>query len=178
MATVCRGTPKAIAEQIIRHSLARGGRDNATVIVVRVEDRLITRVGDPQREPDDLAVARESSLFIGLSSAQVLAAITAAIEIELEAEAQIPVHDAGDLCAYVVLEGIVAHGASTLGPPALLYPESLAHVDKPQRELARVVERARCLRIRSDDFREITSHDPALGLELFRRLAVHLARSV
>lgn len=175
VAAICRGAPKAIAEQIIRHSLSRGGRDNASVIVLRVEDRLVTRVGDAKREADDLAVARDSALFAGLSSPQVLAALTAAIEVEIEPGHEIPAHDAGDLCAYVVLEGMVRQGTTTLGPPALLYGESLAQVSKPERTVT-VVDRARCLRIRCDDFREVAAHDPSLGMELYARLAAHLAR--
>ena len=62
----------------------------------------------------------------------------------------------------------------SVGPGALLYPESLVGVwgqaGPPVAELT-----SRLLRVRADDFAEICS-EPRFASELYRRLAAHLAR--
>lgn len=180
VAAAFRGTSKAAVEQVIRSSLAKGGRDNASVIALRVEDRLVQRAHDPGArldlaEPDDLATLRHCPLLVGLSPSSTLAALASGIEVELDAGREIPRFEAGDHCAYVVLSGVVKVGETPLGPPALVFGESLVGVEK--NTPAVVVEHARCLRIRRDDFREVAEHDPALGLSLYQRLAGHLART-
>ncbi len=171
----CRGTPKAIVDQVIKHSLAKGGRDNASLIVVRVEDRLVARSGE-RAQADDMSIFQHCPLFVGLPPASVLAALSAGIEVEIAEGKSIPAFEAGDLCAYIVLEGVVKVGLTTLGAPALVFAESLVGVERPG-ESATVSARARCIRIRRDDFREVAEHDPALGLGLYQRLAGHLART-
>ena len=172
--SVCRGTPRVIADQIIKHSLAKGGRDNATIVVVRIEDRLVAR--SERAQGDDMSAFQHCPLFVGLPPASVIAALAAGIEVEIEEGKQIPSFEAGDLCAYIVLEGVVKLGVTTLGAPALVFAESLVGVERPGQS-ALVVSRARCIRIRRDDFREVAEHDPGLGLALFQRLAGHLART-
>ncbi len=174
----CRGTPRVIADQFIKHSLAKGGRDNASLIVLRVEDRLVARTGERTQAGDDMSAIQHCPLFVALPPAGVVAALSAAIEVDVEAGQDVAAFEAGDLCAYVVLEGVLRLASgTTLGAPALVFAESLVGVEKPG-QAAKVTERVRLLRIRRDDFREVAEHDPALGLLLFQRLAGHLARAV
>jgi hypothetical protein len=170
----CKGPPRAIAEEMVRHSLSRGGRDNASVIAVRIEDRFITRHGEVGLDAGAIAL---SPLFEGLPTSSVLGALASGIEVEVEEGLPVPSFDAGDLCAYLILDGLVtlADGTS-LGAPALLYPESLVGVEKPKRTEAKVAARLRGVRIRHDDFREVCAADPVLGNALYLRLATHLAR--
>lgn len=171
----CRGAPRAICDGFVKHSLARGGKDNASLVVIRVDERFLQRADD--RGALDATLLRECPLFEGMPPAAILGAISSGIEVELEPGIEVPAFEAGDHCAYVVLEGLVKTAAGmTLGAPALLFPESLAGVDL-RTGGATVVERLRSLRIRRDDFREICAHDPVLGSSLYERLAIHLART-
>ena len=82
---------------------------------------------------------------------------------------------ASDLVSYIVLDGVVRYpDGRRVGAGALLYAESLVGVlgqgDAPVCE-----QTTRLLRVRADDFAEICS-DPRLASELYRRLAMHLAR--
>jgi PPM family protein phosphatase len=171
----CRGAPRAICDGFVKHSLARGGKDNASLVVIRVDERFLQRA--EERGALDATLVRECPLFEGMQPAAILGAISSGIEVELEPGTEVPAFEAGDHCAYVVLEGLVkTPGGTTLGAPALLFPESLAGVDLRSGG-ATVVERLRSLRIRRDDFREICAHDPVLGMSLYERLATHLART-
>jgi len=62
----------------------------------------------------------------------------------------------------------------SVGPGALLYPESLlgvfGHAGPPVAE-----QTSRLLRVRADDFAEICS-EPRFAAELYKRLAAHMAR--
>jgi serine/threonine protein phosphatase PrpC len=173
----CKGPPRAIAEEMVRYSLAKGGRDNASVVAIRVEDRFIARQEESPDRGLDAAALAQSPLFEGLPMSSLLGALACGIEVEVEAGHDVPAFDAGDLCAYLVLDGLVSlPDGTSLGPPALLYPESLVGVDKPKRVLARAAERLRGVRVRHDDFREVCQHDHALAGALYKRLATHLAR--
>ncbi len=171
----CRGAPRAICDTFVKNSLARGGKDNASLVVIRVDERFLQR--SDEKPSLDATLVRECPLFEALPPAAILGAISCGIEVELEPEAVVPPVEAGDHCAYVVLEGLVrTSSGTTLGAPALLFPESLVGVDLRVAG-ATVVERLRCLRIRRDDFREICAHDPVLGMGLYERLATHIART-
>jgi len=61
-----------------------------------------------------------------------------------------------------------------VGAGALVHAESLVGV-LGQGEAPACEQTTRLLRVRADDFAEICS-DPKLGSELYRRLAMHLAR--
>ncbi|MBL9026656.1 MAG: protein phosphatase 2C domain-containing protein [Myxococcales bacterium] len=171
----CRGTPRAICDAFVKSSLARGGRDNASIVAVRIDERFLQR--SDERGAFDTSVLRDCPLLEGLPPSSVLGVLSGSIEIELEAGADVPPFDAGDHCAYIVLDGLVkTESGTTLGAPAVLFPESLVGVDLRTRRAA-VVERLRTLRIRRDDFREICAHDPVLGMTLFEKLATHIART-
>jgi CRP-like cAMP-binding protein len=85
---------------------------------------------------------------------------------------------ANDRVAYLILDGLVrTPGGRTLGASALLMAESL--LDMPQHgPLPAVVARARLLRIRHDDFKQVCSHDPHLAAALYLRIARHLANAL
>lgn len=179
LAGAMRGSPcSVVSEAVTRHSIARGGRDNATIVLLRIEERLVARSEDPkQRENDrdDTETLRHCPLFLGLSTQNVLAALAAGIEVEIEQGKIIKPSEASDLCAYVLLQGAVEVGAAILRPPAIVFAASLVGVDKAVTGTA--LERTRCLRFRCDDFQEVAANDPTLGVALLQRLAGYLARS-
>ncbi|HEX2875782.1 MAG TPA: protein phosphatase 2C domain-containing protein [Polyangiaceae bacterium] len=169
------GAPDATARALIQRA-GEGGRDNATAVVIEIADRFVKR---PDRDrglsPADLESARQSPLLVDLPLPLALTALSAAVEIELGQGASVPRAIANDLVAYIVLEGLVKHpDGRSVGPGALLYPESLVGVwgqaGPPAAE-----QTSRLLRVRADDFAEICS-EPRFAAELYRRLAAHLAR--
>jgi serine/threonine protein phosphatase PrpC len=169
------GSPEAAALALVTRA-AEGGRDNATAVVVEIADRFVKR---PDRDrglsPGDLENARQSPLLVDLPLPLALTALSAAVEIELPTGASIPRAIASDLVSYIVLEGLVKHpDGRSVGPGALLYPESLVGVwgqaGPPTAE-----QTSRLLRVRADDFAEICS-EPRYAAELYRRLAAHMAR--
>jgi serine/threonine protein phosphatase PrpC len=169
------GTPDASARAMIQRA-GEGGRDNATAIVVEIADRFVKR---PDRDrglsPGDLENARQSPLLVDLPLPLALTALSAAVEIEMAPGATIPRAIANDLVAYIVLEGLVKHtDGRSVGPGALLYPESLVGV-WGQAAAPSAEQTSRLLRVRADDFAEICS-EPRFAAELYRRLAAHLAR--
>ncbi len=155
---------------------ARLGRDNATAIVVEVQDRFVKRKEhDRGLNAADLERARQSPLLVDMPTSFALTALSAAVEIEVGEGESVPRQVASDLVAYIVLDGIVRYpDERRVGAGALLYAESLVGV--PGQGEAPVCEQTtRLLRVRADDFSEICA-DPRLASELYRRLALHLAR--
>jgi hypothetical protein len=87
----------------------------------------------------------------------------------------VPRQVANDLVAYIVLDGVVRYADERrVGAGALIYAESLVGVPG-QGEPPVCEQTTRLLRVRADDFAEICA-DPRLASELYRRLALHLAR--
>jgi serine/threonine protein phosphatase PrpC len=169
------GTPEAAARALIQRA-GESGRDNATAVVVEIADRFVKR---PDRDrglsPADLENARQSPLLVDLPLPLTLTALSAAVEIEAAQGTLIPRTVANDLVAYIVLEGLVRHpDGRSVGPGALLYPESLVGV-WGQAASPSAEQTSRLLRVRADDFAEICS-EPRFAAELYRRLAAHLAR--
>lgn len=169
------GAPEATARALIMRA-GESGRDNATAVVVEIADRFVKR---PDRDrglsPADLENARQSPLLVDLPLPVALTALSAAVEIEVATGESVPRSIASDLVAYIVLEGVVKHpDGRSVGPGALLYPESLVGVwgqaGPPVAE-----QTSRLLRVRADDFAEICS-EPRFAAELYRRLCAHLAR--
>jgi serine/threonine protein phosphatase PrpC len=169
------GAPDAAARALIMRA-GEGGRDNATALVIEIADRFVKR---PDRDrgltPADLENARQSPLLVDLPLPLALTALSAAVEIEVAAGESVPRSVANDLVSYIVLEGLVKHlDGRSVGPGALLYPESLVGV-WGQAAAPMAEQTSRLLRVRADDFAEICS-EPRYAAELYRRLAAHLAR--
>jgi PPM family protein phosphatase len=169
------GPPERAVQGLIAHA-AKLGRDNATAIVIEVGDRFVKR-NDHDRglNAADLERARQSPLLVDLPLSFALTALSAAVEIEVTEGEGVPRVVANDLVAYIVLDGVVRYSDERrVGAGALLYAESLVGVlgqgDPPVCE-----QTTRLLRVRADDFAEICT-DPRLATELYRRLALHLAR--
>ena len=162
-------------ENLIAHA-ARHGRDNATAIVIEIGDRFVKRKDhDRGLNAADLERARQSPLLVDLPLSFALTALSAAVEIEVGEGQGVPRAIANDLVSYIVLDGVVRYpDERRVGAGALLYAESLVGV-LGQGEAPVCEQTTRLLRVRADDFAEICS-DPQLGTELYRRLAMHLAR--
>jgi serine/threonine protein phosphatase PrpC len=172
---VRNGPPDATARALVARA-GEGGRDNATALVIEIADRFVKR---PDRDRGlgaaDLESARQSPLLVDLPLPLALTALSAAVEIEVPSAAAVPRSVASDLVAYIVLEGVMKHpDGRSVGPGALLYPESLLGVWG--QAAAPVAEQtSRLLRVRADDFAEICS-EPRFAAELYKRLAAHMAR--
>jgi len=123
----------------------------------------------------DLERARQSPLLVDLPLSFALTALSAAVEIEVGEGQGVPRAVANDLVSYIVLDGVVRYpDERRVGAGALLYAESLVGVIG-QSEAPVCEQTTRLLRVRADDFAEICT-DPRLASELYRRLAMHLAR--
>jgi hypothetical protein len=171
------GTAQQAAKALVQRA-ARGGRDNATAIVLDIGERFVGRSNqDRGFDLADLERARESPLLAGLPEPVALSALSAAVEVELPAGEVVPRIVASDLVAYIVLDGIARYPTSNrrVGPGALIFPESLLGVIG-QGEGPVLEETTRLLRVRAEDFAEVC-RDPRLASELYRRVAQHFART-
>ncbi|MES1176863.1 MAG: protein phosphatase 2C domain-containing protein [Myxococcales bacterium] len=169
------GTAERAAQALIAQA-GKLGRDNATAIVIEVGDRFVKR-NDHDRglNAADLERARQSPLLVDLPLSFALTALSAAVEIEVAEGGSVPRAVASDLVSYIVLDGVVRYADERrVGAGALLYAESLVGV-LGQGEPPLCEQTTRLLRVRADDFSEICT-DPRLAAELYRRLAMHLAR--
>jgi PPM family protein phosphatase len=165
---------QALVDRGISH-----GTDNATALVIEVGEPFVKRASDDRGlRAADLQHASSSVLLADLPLPSVLAALAASVEIELGMGETVPRVVANDLVAYIVLDGVVScPGDRLVSTGALLFAESLVGVWQ-HGELPIVHQTARLLRVRADDLDEVCAGDPALGAELYRRIAVHMARVV
>jgi serine/threonine protein phosphatase PrpC len=173
-----KGTPSETAEAIVQSALDRGGKDNATVVVVEIGARRVNRAGaDAGISARDVTFAAHSELFAGLPLTLVERALRAAVEVEFEPQDNVPRFFTGDRVAYIVLEGrINSPDGWTLGPSSLVYPESLARGGQGT-SLSIAGERTRALRIRADDFQEVCASDTRLAAKLYERLSKILGKA-
>lgn len=174
-----QGTPAETAETIVQSALDRGGKDNATVVVVEVGSRRVSRAGaDAGISARDVSFAAHSDLFSGLPMPLVERALRATVEIEFEPQDTVPRYFAGDRVGYIVLEGrINSPDGWALGPSALVYPESLARGGQGT-TLSIAGERTRALRIRADDFQEVCASDTRLAARLYEKLSRLLGKAL
>ncbi len=172
-----QGATDDTAIALVNAALARGGKDNATALVVAVGPRRADRAPDDTAlSARDTAFATHSALLAGVPDSLVARALRAAVEVEIDEGEPLPRYFTGDRVGYVVLEGrIDSPSGWTLGPSALVYPESLAGGGRGG-ELCKAGERTRALRIRADDFREVCASETRLAAMLYERLAHILAR--
>lgn len=170
-----RGGPAEVAEALVKMARDRGGRDNASAVVIQVAERFLSRAADDSPMAQDLTVIAASPIVQDMPTWAVLEMLAAGVEVEVAEGQLLPRVVASDLCAYVLIEGLVdLPDGRCLGASALIFPESLVGVPKDG-DLPRVRERARLIRIRSDDFTEVCRHDADLASGLYYRLSRHLA---
>jgi PPM family protein phosphatase len=175
------GSAQDAVDAIIAYALRHGGRDNCTAIVVEICERFVARnapEGEPSSGPvsSDILVARHSALLEDLPIASVLAALSAAVEVEIPAGDKVPRLVANDWVCYIIVSGQVQLGdGRVLGPSGLLFVESLMGVAR-EGDLPVVVETARFMRLRADDFAEVCTQDLELSNAVHMRIARHLAR--
>jgi serine/threonine protein phosphatase PrpC len=172
-----KGSPEEGAVGLINAALSRAGRDNATAIVIDVGQKRVQRTSsDGGLAARDFSYALHCPLLSGLREKLVSHALQSAIEVKFRSGATIPRVDAADRVGYIVLEGTVLTPQGwTLGPSALLYPESLAGGGR-MRELCKALQDTRAYRIRANDLAEVCSSNVELGAALYERLARNLAR--
>jgi serine/threonine protein phosphatase PrpC len=171
----CRSRDAAeAAHELIHAARAEGATDDATVVTITIKERFAKRQGDAGPRARDIATMALSPLLIDLPPADVLSALQAGVEVELAEGAEVPRAVTSDRVAYIILDGLVElPNGRRLGPSGMLMAESL--LDVPVRgQLPRVIEHARLLRIRHDDFNEVCNHNAALAAELYKRLARHM----
>jgi len=166
---------------LLGYALRRGGQDNATALVIDVCERFVARSspdGEPTSGPvsSDILVARHSALLEDLPISSVLAALAAAVEVEIGKNERVPRLVANDWVCYIIVSGQVSlPDGRVLGPSGILFVESLMGVAR-EGELPLVLENARLMRLRADDFAEVCSQDVELSNALHIRIARHLAR--
>ncbi|HKQ68586.1 MAG TPA: protein phosphatase 2C domain-containing protein [Polyangiaceae bacterium] len=175
------GSAEDAANALIAYALRRGGRDNATALVIDICERFIARSspdGAPTSGPvsSDILVARHSALLEDLSVPSVLAALAAAVEVEIPKDERVPRLVANDWVCYIVVSGqVMMPDGRVLGPSGLVFVESLMGIAR-EGDLPVVVETARLMRLRADDFAEVCAQDLELSNALHIRIARHLAR--
>lgn len=170
-----RGTPDQVCTSLIERAQEAGGTDDASIITLEVGKRFARRKGDAGPRAKDIATIAASPLLSDLETSALLSALAAGVEVELATGQEVPRAVASDRVAYVILDGLIGlPNGRKLGPSGLLMAESLLDV-AVRGDLPKVVEHARLLRIRHDDFNEVCAHNTALAAELYKRLARHLA---
>jgi serine/threonine protein phosphatase PrpC len=175
------GAADDAARGLIAYANRRGGRDNATAIVIEVCERFVARTspdGEPSSGPvsSDILVARHSALLEDLPIASVLAALAAAVEVEIPKDERVPRMVANDWVSYIIVSGqVMLPDGRVLGPSGVLFVESLMGVSR-EGELPVVVENTRLMRLRADDFAEVCAQEVDLSNELHIRIARYLAR--
>lgn len=172
-----RGAPEDAALALVNAAIERGGNDNATALVVDIGQLRISRgIYDGGLDARDSSYVRHSALFKGVNDEHVDRALSAAVEMQFEPGADLPRFSAEDRVGYIVLDGtVVTPDGWSLGPSALVYPESLVAAGRGS-AMCKAQSVVRVLRIRADDFREVCASDVALAAALYERLARALGR--
>ena len=169
-------TPPDAVHALITAALEAGGNDNATVIVIDVASRRARAAYDGGQRARDLTLASNCFLLTALAHDAQARVLSVCVETEFAAGARIPRFFTEDRVAYIVLEGEASTPEGwTLGPSAVLYPESLAGAGRGT-VFASALRPLRALRIRYDDFREVCHGDVVLSASLYERLARALAQ--
>jgi hypothetical protein len=172
-----KGRPEEAVVELINGALTQGGRDNATAVLIEIGQRRVSRpTVDRGQAAQDHMLASHSPLLAGVEPDLVTLALQSSIEVRFAAGATVPRNDASDRVAYIVLEGTVSTPQGwTLGPSAIVYPESLGDGGRGK-DLCKAETPTRALRVRGDDFREVCASNTALAAKLYERLARNLAR--
>lgn len=171
------GSPEDAAVNLINAALASGGRDNATAVVVDIgPERHRRQAPDGGLAQRDRSFACHSPLLAELEHEPLEQALKSTVQVSFDAGERLPRFGASDRVAYILLEGSVRTPEGwTLGPGALLYPESLGGGGRGPTS-CEAQQPVRALRIRADDFAEVCASNPRVGYALYSRLARYLAR--
>ena len=163
---------------LVNYALRRGGRDNATAIVIEAGAFLRRTPGwELTSGPisSDILVATFGVVTRTFHLGR-LAALAAAVDLEIAKDEPVPRLVANDWVCYIIVSGQVQMpDGRVLGPPGVLFVESLMGVAR-EGELPTVLESARLMRLRADDFAEVCKLDVELSNALHVRIARHLAR--
>jgi hypothetical protein len=173
------GTAEEAAVHLINAALAKGGRDNATAVALEVgTERARREASDGGLARRDQSFAAHSPLLAGLDQELTREALQSAVEVSFDVGERLPRFSASDRVAYILVEGSVRTPEGwTLGPGALLYPESLGGGGKGPSS-CEAQQSVRALRIRSDDVNEVCASKPGVGAALYGSLARYLARKL
>ena len=174
-------SPARAAQRLIDLALERGGGDNATAIVVRVLEAGETPLPAEQRRKDDAAIGACALWGRRVTPQQRLRALRIAIPRDHGFGDKLPAHALGDRVAWIIVDGELVQDGQSLGPGALVYPESLVlggePAPPPDRDAMAITRTdVRALAIRAEDFRELCDDDGELGEALLESLAQVVAR--
>ncbi len=172
---VAHAEPEAAARRLVELALDRGGSDNATAVVVRVDKVPEGRTVAQQRGDGDAVAA--CPLLAKLTPQQRLRALRIALPRDHAAGERLPAKTLGDRVAWIVLDGVVERDGKRLERGALLYPESLMDERPLERDhLAVAKSEVHAVALRSNDFRELCEDDSELGEALTEALTQALSK--
>lgn len=164
--------PEKAARRLVQLALDRGGSDNATALVARVEKAAPSHGASPGRHKEDRDALAACPLFAKLSPQQRLRAMRIAIGREYASGERLPAQTLGGRVAWVILEGELERAGTKVQQGALLYAESLVDDRMLDREQLAVATRdVRAVALRADDFRELCEDDAELGEALLEALS-------
>lgn len=164
-------SPARAAQLLVNGAVDRGGRDNATAVVLRVVDLERDTKSSTQLQQDEATVAA-CPLFEGLTQQKRWLTLRAAVEHDIPKGERLPAFLKGSAVGWVLLSGAVSHGNDSAGVSSLLYPGSfrMPPTVVPPDDMWVAAEDVRALAIRADDFRQVGADDTQLGLMLERTL--------
>ena len=168
-----------IPQKLVQLANSRGGKDNITAIVARVEADPAEKCPSPEEFQRCMEVLKSVFLFKELSLGRLIRVLNIASVDDYEAGSRIIA--AGDNCdgIHIVLEGRLEVagdggveeeliGGQCFGVTSLLHKHTSAAT-------VEAAEPSRVLFIRGRDFDNLTRRRPKLGRLILRRLALHLS---
>ena len=168
-------TPEEAAKSLVDLALERGGEDNATVIVVDVQQAGSTEVPAEERSRHKEAIAA-CPLFKGLSTQQVLRALRITTPRTYAKGSELPRVALEDRVAYIVLEGEMAGSGIRAKAGDVVLVEALVQETVVSEASISATTDLQVLMIRRNDFSELCDDDPDLGVLLYDTVAGLLKR--
>ncbi len=168
-------SPALAVNRLVELALERGGKDNATALLVKVVDAGETVVPPEQRDADEQAIA-QCPLFSALSPQERLRALRITTGREIKPERELPQFALSTRVAYIILDGeVLQPGRRPLRAGDIVYPEALIEGAPARDEFAETRTPVRLLTIRRDDFLELCEEDSDIGVRLYAVLAKLMA---